>query len=144
MRRTIVIPKRELSSLRPTREVISNLFGCYSFVWINYSGAPWRELFQRANMRGTFFVEGEPYRFPEKEIARIKGEEINGAGQGETLVSKLLPYQFGERLRIKDGPFASFTGSVHQLDESGRMEWLAAIFGRETPVALDVDQVERL
>jgi transcriptional antiterminator NusG len=53
-------------------------------------------------------------------------------------------FQVGQTVRIIDGPFVDFTGTVDEIDtEKGRVKVLVSFFGRETPVWLDFLQVER-
>ncbi len=54
-------------------------------------------------------------------------------------------FSIGEALKIIDGPFADFLGSVESIDETrGKLKVLVSIFGRETPVELDFLQVTKL
>lgn len=56
-----------------------------------------------------------------------------------------IGFQVGETVRIIDGPFEDFAGSVEDINlEKGKVKVLVSMFGRETPVELDFLQVERL
>ena len=54
-------------------------------------------------------------------------------------------FSVGEAVKITDGPFADFLGSIHEIDEEkGRIKVLVSIFGRETPVELDFLQIQKV
>ena len=56
-----------------------------------------------------------------------------------------LEYEMGETVRVKEGPFADFSGEVIELNEDQlKLKVLVNIFGRETPVELDFLQIEKL
>jgi transcription antitermination factor NusG len=63
----------------------------------------------------------------------------SGKRGGEPYVSL---WKSGERIKIKDGPFAGFFGDILRADRPDRIEVLVTIFGRSTPVALDEDWIE--
>ena len=52
-------------------------------------------------------------------------------------------YNVGDHVKIVDGPLASFTGVVEEIEpEKNRVSVMVSMFGRETPVELELDQVE--
>ena len=54
-------------------------------------------------------------------------------------------FTLGEAIKIIDGPFSDFLGTVDEIDEEkGRIKALISIFGRETPVELDFLQVSKI
>ena len=78
---------------------------------------------------------------PEHEADRIKGQVAEGVDRPKTTIS----FEIGEKVRVNDGPFASFEGLVEEVDESrSRVKVAVSIFGRATPVELEYGQVDKL
>jgi transcriptional antiterminator NusG len=54
-----------------------------------------------------------------------------------------IPFVNGDKVRIKDGPFKDFDGTVEEVNsEKGKLKVMVSVFGRATPVELDFMQVE--
>ncbi|NRD77515.1 transcription termination/antitermination protein NusG [Bacillus sp. BRMEA1] len=54
-------------------------------------------------------------------------------------------YEIGETVRVKEGPFANFTGSIEEMDkDKAKLKVLVNMFGRDTPVELDFNQIEKI
>mgnify|MGYP003952026549 CR=1 FL=1 len=83
---------------------------------------------------------GIPVAVPEKEINKIMGRIKEG-----TLIPKTqVTFDIGEQVKVCEGPFASFSGLVEQVDEEkSRLKVSVSIFGRPTPIDLEYNQVEK-
>ncbi|MBI3341672.1 transcription termination/antitermination factor NusG [Candidatus Curtissbacteria bacterium] len=77
----------------------------------------------------------------------LPDEEVNTIQKYMTMEAPKFKTAFslGEAVKITDGPFSEFLGSVSKIDEEkGKLEVMVSIFGRETPVELDFLQVAKL
>lgn len=74
----------------------------------------------------------------EAEVARIRGQEIVEKG----VVTTEVPFKVGESVRVTEGPFADFVGTVDEINlERGKLRVMVSIFGRPTAVELDIAHV---
>jgi transcriptional antiterminator NusG len=90
------------------------------------------------NVRGaTGFVGADGKAIP------LTQEEILALGVERRDIK--VAYDLGDTVRVNDGPLAGFNGTVEELEpEKNRVRVVVSMFGRETPVDLELDQVEVL
>ena len=117
------------------KEVERKIFPGYVLVKMVMSDENW---FVVRNVRGcTGFVgpNGKPVPLTEKEIASL------GVEKKEIIVN----YAVGDTVSIIDGPLENFSGTVDEIDQEKNMVRVTiSMFGRETSVELELDQVERM
>jgi len=89
---------------------------------------------------GFLGSKGIPVPVSDKEIEKILGQIKDGVAQPKSGIE----YSIGEKVQVVDGPFASFSGMVEDIDEEkSRLKVSVSIFGRPTPVDLEYNQVEK-
>lgn len=123
----------EVTESGATKEVERKVFPGYVLIKMVMSDETWHLV---RNVRGvTGFVGSANKAIP------LSDEEVLAMGmeKHETVVR----YQVGDHVRILDGPLASFTGSVEEIEpEKNRVSVVVSMMGREIPVELELDQVE--
>ena len=91
---------------------------------------------------GFLGPNGKPQAISEAEAGRMLNSKEEAAAAPKQKVR--VDYEIGDAVRVLDGPFASFNGTVEELDfDKSKVKVSVSIFGRATPVELDFEQVER-
>ncbi|OYY91099.1 MAG: transcription termination/antitermination protein NusG [Sphingomonas sp. 28-66-16] len=92
---------------------------------------------------GFLGAMGKPQAISETEAARMLSTKEEAAANVKQQVK--VDYEIGDAVKVLDGPFASFNGTVEELDfDKSKVKVSVSIFGRATPVELDFEQVERV
>ena len=123
----------EINDAGVAKEVERKVFPGYVLVKMVMNDETWHVV---RNIRGVtgFLGEGnKPIPLSEDDVAAL------GVEKREIVVG----YQVGDSVKITDGALESFLGTVEELDlERGKVRVMVSMFGRETPVELELDQVE--
>ena len=123
----------EVTDSGATKEVERKVFPGYVLIKMVMTDDTWHLV---RNVRGvTGFVGSANKPIPLSE------EEVLAMGMEKHEI--VVRYNVGDHVRIMDGPLASFTGVVEEIEpEKNRVSVMVSMFGRETPVDLELDQVE--
>ena len=86
---------------------------------------------------------GDPVPLRQSEVNRMLGKVDELAVEADANVA--IPYVIGETVKVIDGPFNGFDGTIEKINEEKRkLEVMVKIFGRKTPLALSYMQVEKI
>jgi len=137
----IIVPTRNTIKVSQGKKekVLEKIFPGYVLIRMILDNESW--LLVRTTQGVTAFIGAgnKPTPISEKEVEAIQ--------KFMKLEEPLYKAAFvkGEAVKIVDGPFADFLGTVDEIDETkGKLKVLVSIFGRETPVELDFLQVAKL
>jgi transcriptional antiterminator NusG len=139
----IMIPTENVVEMRNGKKVVSSklFYPGYVLVEMDMNNDTWHLV--RSTPRVTGFVgSGQmPSPLTSEEVDRIV-HKVEVAAENP---KPKLKYEKGENVKITEGPFKDFTGTVDELnDDRSTLRVMVTIFGRATPVELDFYQVEKL
>lgn len=145
----VVIPMEDVVEFRQGKKVVvqKKMFPGYLLVRCRLDDDSWFVIRNTPGVTGFVGQGSKPSPLPRREVEtflQVKTDDDDAAaGQKKTRTRKL--YEMGETVRVKEGPFADFSGEVIELNEDQlKVKVLVNIFGRETPVELEFAQVAKL
>jgi transcriptional antiterminator NusG len=139
----ILVPTEEVMEMKngQRRTAERKFFPGYVFVEMVMEDDTWHLVKHTSKVTG--FVGGaknRPTPISESEVQKIVNQMQDGAEKPRHKIE----FMVGELVRVKDGPFTDFNGSVEEVNyERSRMRVSVTIFGRATPVELEFNQVEK-
>jgi transcription termination/antitermination protein NusG len=139
----VLVPTEEIVEMRRGRKIKSErrFFPGYVLVKMEMTDQAYHLIKNTPKVTGFLGSDSKPIPITDSEAARILNQVQEGIERPKTSIS----FEVGEQVRVADGPFASFSGLVEEVDEQReRLKVAVSIFGRPTPVELEYGQVEKV
>lgn len=139
----VIIPTEQVSEVRAGKKKISQrkFFPGYLLLEMELNEKTYLFIKATAGVTGFIGLGKKPMPLPQKEVESIlkRTEETKEKPSPKVLFEK------GEQVRVKDGPFVNFNGTIDEVrPEKGKLKVSVSIFGRATPVELEYWQVEKI
>ena len=138
----VLVPTHEVTEVKRGKRVQrkKKYFPSYVLVKMEMNKELYHMIKNINKVTGFLGTTGIPAPVPEKEINKIMGRIKEGTLAPKTQVT----FDIGEQVKVCEGPFASFSGLVEEVDEEkSRLKVSVSIFGRPTPIDLEYNQVEK-
>jgi transcriptional antiterminator NusG len=139
----IVVPTEDVVEVRRGRKVQAErkFLPGYVLVKMEMSDRAFLLIKNTPKVTGFLGSENKAVAISDEEAMRI----LHQVKEGVERPKPSITFEIGEQVRVADGPFASFSGHVEEVDEErARLKVAVSIFGRPTPVELEFGQVEKV
>lgn len=139
---SVLVPTEDVKDVKDgrTKMIARRIYPGYVMIQMHVNEDVWHLIKKVPNVSG--FLGGvRPTAMKTSEVERI----FNTIKASEIAPKSKLEYEVGQVVRVKDGPFTDFDGRIESIDyPKNRLKVLVTIFGRDTPVDIEVSGVEKI
>lgn len=138
----VLVPTEEVIEIRRGKKVTAErrFMPGYVLVRMEMSDEGYHLINSINRVTGFLGPQGRPMPMRDAEVNAI----LNRVEEGEASPRTLITFEIGEKVKVNDGPFEDFDGTVEDVDEDNqRLKVSVSIFGRATPVELEFTQVAK-
>jgi len=138
----VLVPMHEVTEVKRGKRVKrkKKYFPSYILIKMEMNKDLYHMIKNIQKVTGFLGRTGLPAPVSEKEINKIMGR----IKEGSLVPKPQITFDIGEQVKVCEGPFASFSGLVEEVDEEkSRLKVSVSIFGRPTPIDLEYNQVEK-
>ncbi len=139
----VIVPTEEVVEIHKgqKRKAERKFFPGYVLIRMEMNDLTYHLVKNTSKVSGFLGPRGRPSPISQTEADRI----LHQVQEGVERPRPDIMFEVGEEVRVKEGPFASFSGMVEEVDEErSRLKVSVSIFGRATPVELEYAQVEKV
>ncbi len=143
----VVIPMEEVVEFKGGRKVVSQkkVFPGYLLVRCDPDDDSWYVIRNTPGVTGFVGQGSKPSPLPRRDVESFLTTKVDGDDAPAKLGKPRIDFEISETVRVKEGPFAEFSGEIVEINEDQlKVKVLVNIFGRETPAELDFAQVAKL
>ena len=138
----VLVPIHEVTEVKRGKRVQrkKKYFPSYVLVKMEMNKELYHMIKNIQKVTGFLGVAGSPARVSDQEIDKILGN----IKEGSLIPEPSLSFEVGEQVKVCEGPFASFSGLVEEVnEEKSRLKVSVSVFGRPVPIDLEYNQVEK-
>jgi transcription termination/antitermination protein NusG len=143
----VVIPMEDVVEFKNGKKVVvqKKVFPGYLLCRCDLDDDSWSVIRNTPGVTGFVGPGTKPTPLSRREVESILQVKVEGVEAPSKRSRPRLEHEVGETVRVKEGPFADFSGQIAEINEDQlKLKVLVNIFGRETPVELEFSQVAKL
>ena len=143
----VVIPMEDVVDFKGGKKVVvqKKMFPGYLLVRCELDDDSWYVIRNTPGVTGFVGQGAKPSPLPRKDVESFLSVSTETPEEVAHRAKPRLEYEMGETVRVKEGPFADFSGEIIEINEDQlKLKVLVNIFGRETPVELEFSKVAKL